>query len=105
MDLEAVEQIKQLKARYCRYIDTKRWSDWASTLTHDAVLIHPSEGLHNPLTGRDQIVELVSRYLADVVTVHVVHMPEIEVLGPDAARACWSMFDRLVYPSSDGRGR
>ncbi|POY23261.1 hypothetical protein C3469_22450, partial [Mycobacterium kansasii] len=32
-----MEAIKQLKARYCRYLDTKRWDDWRRLFTDDFV--------------------------------------------------------------------
>ena len=28
-----IEAIKQLKARYCRYLDTKQWDDWRQLFT------------------------------------------------------------------------
>jgi 3-phenylpropionate/cinnamic acid dioxygenase small subunit len=31
--LEALEQIKQLKARYFRFVDTKRWQEWGELFT------------------------------------------------------------------------
>ena len=30
-----IEAIKQLKARYCRYLDAKRWDDWRELFTDD----------------------------------------------------------------------
>ena len=35
MDIEA---IKQLKARYFRFMDEKRWDEWGQVFTHDATL-------------------------------------------------------------------
>ncbi|MBC8188544.1 MAG: nuclear transport factor 2 family protein, partial [Proteobacteria bacterium] len=32
-------------------------------------------------------------FLADVLTVHHGHMPEIEITGPDTASGIWSMVD------------
>ena len=32
-----IEAIKQLKARYCRYLDTKQWDDWRTLFTDDFV--------------------------------------------------------------------
>ena len=32
-----VESIKQLKARYCRYLDTKDWARWRDLFTDDFV--------------------------------------------------------------------
>ena len=35
--LLAIEAIKQLKARYCRYLDAKDWATWRGIFTHDFV--------------------------------------------------------------------
>ena len=35
--LTDVESIKQLKARYCRYLDTKDWDRWRDLFTDDFV--------------------------------------------------------------------
>ena len=32
-----IEAIKQLKARYCRYLDTKDWQAWRSIFADDFV--------------------------------------------------------------------
>ena len=32
-----IESIKQLKARYCRYLDTKDWDRWRDLFTDDFV--------------------------------------------------------------------
>jgi hypothetical protein len=32
-----VEAIKQLKARYCRYLDTKDWNQWRTVFADDFV--------------------------------------------------------------------
>lgn len=104
MDLEAIEEVKQLKARYFRYLDTKQWERWATVFTHDAVLEHPANRAE-PVVGRDQIVEMVSTQLAEVTTVHHGHMPEIEVLDDTHARGVWAMSDLLSFPVPGGRGR
>jgi uncharacterized protein (TIGR02246 family) len=101
MDLEVIEELKQLKARYFRYLDTKDWAAWATVFTEDAVLEHPANRVE-AVAGRDAIVELVSASLGDAVTIHHGHMPEIEVLGPDTARGVWAMYDRLIFPVTDG---
>ena len=36
-DLYEVEAIKQLKARYCRYLDTKDWDTWRTIFADDFV--------------------------------------------------------------------
>jgi hypothetical protein len=42
--LVAIEEIKQLKARHARVVDTKRWESLADVFTEDAVMRHPHLG-------------------------------------------------------------
>ena len=39
--MEALEDIRVLKARYCRYVDTKDWDSFASLFRREAVLCFP----------------------------------------------------------------
>lgn len=104
MELEEIEAIKQLKARYFRYLDTKQWDRWADVFTEDAVLDHPANR-PEPIRGRTAIVATVSTGLAELVTVHHGHMPEIEVTGPREAKGIWAMYDLLIGPTPDGNGQ
>ncbi len=104
MSLEEVEAIKQLKARYFRFLDTKQWDRWADVFTEDAVLDHPANR-PTPLRGRREIVATVSTNLAEMVTIHHGHMPEIELLDSDHAKGIWAMYDRLIGPTPDGNGQ
>jgi SnoaL-like domain len=102
MKLEEIEQIKQLKARYFRYLDTRQWDKWATVFTADAVLEHPV-ARPDPVIGRDAIIRLVSA--EDRVTVHHGHMPEIEIIDELTARGVWAMTDLILWPPQAGRGR
>jgi ketosteroid isomerase-like protein len=95
MSWEEIEAIKQLKARYFRYMDTKQWDKWGDVFTEDAELVNP-QSRDVPLKGRAEIVRVVSTNLENVISVHHGHMPEIELLGPNEARGVWSMFDLLI---------
>lgn len=97
--LIAIEEIKNLKARYFRCVDTKDWSGLRSVFTDDAVLEIP-ENFENPF-GPDDFVEMVAAALANAVSVHHGHMPEIEILSDDRARAIWAMNDLLLFPPGD----
>jgi uncharacterized protein (TIGR02246 family) len=90
-----IEEIKQLKARYFRCLDTKDWTGLADVFTADAAL--EAEG--NVREGRDNIVGFIAKFLDGVVTVHHGHMPEITVTGPDTATGIWAMHDSLVFPT------
>ncbi|MGH2684523.1 MAG: nuclear transport factor 2 family protein, partial [Actinomycetota bacterium] len=94
--LAEIEEIKQLKARYFRLMDTKQWSAWAEQLADDCVL----EYVDRPtvrLEGRDAIVEYVRGALDEAISVHQGQMPEIELTGPTSARATWAMSDVVEW--------
>lgn len=98
--LRDIEAIKQLKARYFRLLDTKRWEEWGSVFTVNAVMEVPEANMVN--RGRDAIVSNVSAALAGSRTVHHGHMPEIEITGEDSAAGIWAMFDHVEWPERDG---
>jgi hypothetical protein len=99
--LTDIEAIKQLKARYFRLMDQKRWDEWASVFAADAHLVVPEGGVDE--RGRAAVVASVSGVLEGVRTVHHGHMPEIEITGADTARGVWAMFDYVEFPTgADG---
>ena len=80
-----IEAIKQLKARYFRFLDTKQWDDWGMVFTEDVVMEVPEADMVN--NGRAEVVGNVSAALAGTTTTHHGHMPEIDITGPDTAGA------------------
>lgn len=94
--LVAIEEIRQLKARYFRTLDRQEWDEFGAVFARDGVLEVPEVDMVSE--GRDAIVTGVSRALAGARTVHHGHMPEIEVTGPDTARGIWAMFDYVEWP-------
>ena len=98
-----IEEIKQLKARYFRLMDTQQWQEWSRIFTEDASLRWGSDEAAI-VHGREKIVESVRTVLRDAVTVHHGHMPEIEILSEDRARGIWAMFDHVETPEFELRG-
>ena len=104
LDLEAIERIRQQKAKYCRYLDTKQFDAWESIFKPDAKIIFYN--LDNSVLAEfNSIEELshVSRGLfATTRTIHQTHNLEIEFKSPAEASAIWSMEDWHVYaPEGD----
>jgi hypothetical protein len=110
--LMAIEQIRQLKARYFRLMDTKQFESLREVFAADAVF-DPSEARHDPgpgavapdgpiLTGVDEIVTFIAAALATIKSVHHGHTPEIEILSDTTARAIVPMEDRNLIVS-EGR--
>jgi uncharacterized protein (TIGR02246 family) len=98
--LEAIEEIKQLKARYFRCMDTKDWDGFTAVFAPDArmdVSGEMSDG-DGVTTGRRQIAAFVRRSIEDVTTVHHGHTPEIDVTSPTSATGVWAMEDHLWWP-------
>lgn len=100
--LLAIEEIKQLKARYFRCMDTKDWDGFAAVFAPDADMDVSGEVPHDPESGlrhgNTAIAAFVRSNVDPVVTVHHGHMPEITVHDEDTASGIWSMEDKLRWP-------
>lgn len=109
--LLAIEEIARLKARYFRLLDTRQWDEFGTLFAADAVfdMRQAAGGPADPralVTGAAAIVAFVRNAVDGLTTVHHGHMPEIDVLTPDAARATWAMYDHLRWPAGGhGAGR
>lgn len=102
--LADVEAIRQLKARYFRLMDQKRWDEMRDVFVDDVVIRTPDDtGDDSPVIGRDAFVDMISPMLERVITVHHGHMSEISVDG-DTAEGVWSMEDHLWWPPEVGLG-
>ena len=98
--LLAIEEIKQLKARYFRSMDTKDWEGFAGVFAPNAVLdvtgeTGTDEGI---VRGNELIAEYVRGHVDPVTTVHHGHMPEIDITSSTEATGIWSMEDMLRWP-------
>jgi uncharacterized protein (TIGR02246 family) len=96
-NLEEIAAIQQLKARYFRLMDTKQWDAFGELFTLDATL-SASPDPNETFTGRAEIVRRVSAALRNATTVHHGHMPEIALIGPNAATGIWAMYDFVEMP-------
>lgn len=88
--------ICNVKADYCRLLDTKDWAAWLNVFTEDVVVDVPEAG-QPATTTRDDFVWPLSKLLAEVKTCHQVHAPQITIEG-DGAKVIWAMQDRLIWP-------
>jgi hypothetical protein len=101
MDLEqlrALEQIRLLKARYCRFIDTQQWDAFARLFAKDASMTFYDVGgaVLYRFAGLQQFLASTIEALSGT-QYHQVHNPEIELTSKGSALAIWSMEDRIVY--------
>jgi hypothetical protein len=110
-DLVALEEIRVLKARYCRLCDTRQWDELFSLFTEDAVFGAPEADNRDPgditqaykvgyAAGRDNIAEIyrgMSESIGEMV--HQAFMPELELTSPDTATGIWGLEDLFWYTS------
>jgi hypothetical protein len=104
--IKDIEALKQLKARYCRFLDAKDWTAWRGIFTDD-FLSDTSEAGGKIIAGADEFVAFVRRTLGAPhrATVHQVHAPEIELTSETAARGVWALEDFLRFaPGLSMRG-
>ena len=95
---EDLDAIKQLKARYCRTMDTKDWAGMRKVFT-DNVIVDSSDSGGNVMTGADEFLAFLQGAIGDAVTVHHCHTPEIELTSPTTASGVWAMEDMLRWPN------
>jgi uncharacterized protein (TIGR02246 family) len=95
--VDDVEAIKQLKARYFRTMDTKDWAAMRRLFADDVVMDTTDSG-GGVVTGADSFMEVLVPTLADAVTVHHGHMPEITLISASTATGVWALHDEIVWP-------
>jgi hypothetical protein len=105
--MDAVEQIKSLKARYFRFMDTKNWEGYQGLFTDDVVFdvrggmeaTKPDARYDEPpITGVEAVVNFIRTGLQHAVSIHQGFMPEIELTSPNSARGIWGMSDIIRAP-------
>ncbi|WP_157220693.1 nuclear transport factor 2 family protein [Flavisphingomonas formosensis] len=122
--LIAIEEIKALKARYFRCVDSKDWTGLEAVFAPDIVFDRTySSSVRNPGTsawnpplpsparlvrGREAVMQMVRAAVETLRTVHHGHMPEIELVDETHATGIWAMADELRAPDGTlilaGRG-
>ena len=94
-DLVELEAIKQLKYRYIRALDQKRWDDLAQCLTVDATAAYG--GGKYSFQGREAILDFLRDSLGPaVLSMHQVHQPELSLTSATTATGTWALQDVVI---------
>lgn len=98
--LWAIEEIKQLKARYFRFMDGKDWAGMRTIFTDDATFdartalsIEPQGGEDAIVRGGEAIAAFIEGAVTALRTTHHGHCHEITIDGPDDAHGVIAMED------------
>jgi uncharacterized protein (TIGR02246 family) len=101
--LLAVEEIKKVKARYFRFIDTKDNEGFLDQFTEDLhwVLLDVEGNVQTDLHSRDEMGAFLAPMAdarVDGFSVHHGHTPEIEIIDDRTATGIWAMSDYIRMP-------
>ncbi|MEH1168265.1 nuclear transport factor 2 family protein [Micromonospora sp. CPCC 205539] len=101
--LNAIEDIRDLEARYARYADEKRWDDLAGLFAEDG-WFRPLDVDGNEVAymgSREAIAtQLNTRNSGDVQPIHQLFTHEIEIESASTAKAVWAMADLIFRGDS-----
>jgi uncharacterized protein (TIGR02246 family) len=95
--MDNIEEIKKLKARYFRTMDTKDWTGMREVFTDDVVIDTTGSG-GDVISGADEFLAFLQPMLQEAITVHHGHMPEIEITSASTATGIWALQDTIVWP-------
>ena len=104
-EIRAIEQIRQLKMRYFRFVDTKDWDGLATLFCTDAVFdtrgaagqeAGAQDGPHVS-RGRDGIVAFIREAMQVTRSVHHGHGHEVTVDAPGEAHGVIAMEDIVEW--------
>lgn len=105
INIRDTDQVQRIMSAYCRYIDTKQWESLSAIIADNASLeFQDVDG--NTLyafTGPLGLVKASKDAIAELVTVHHLHNPEISFSDDQHASAIWAMEDRFYKPDSSGK--
>lgn len=93
--LQAIEDIRCLKARYFRYMDTKQWPLLPGLFAPDIKVLTPAGDVY--MDGGPAFAASLQRSLEHSVSVHQGFMGEIEIIDAQNATAVWAMQDVIEW--------
>ncbi len=94
--LREIEAIKQLKYRYMRGIDEKRWDEIEACFVPDATCSY--SGGKYAYDGREAIMKFLTESMGrpTFLSSHRVHHPEIEITSDTSATGTWALEDYVI---------
>lgn len=93
--LEAIEDIRSLKARYFRLIDTKQWGELRHCFTSDMTVLTPEGEVY--ARGGAAYADGLRASLETAVSCHQGLTHEIDVIDAENARGVWAMQDVIEW--------
>jgi hypothetical protein len=96
--LAAIEDIKVLKARYWRLIDTRQWDEYRTLFAPGMCFDFPELGRAVPA---EDFIPWTMSFLEGSISIHRGYAPEIDIIDENNARGVWPFEDRIYW--QDGK--
>lgn len=93
--LEAIEEIRSLKARYFRLMDMKLWDELRDVFCADLKVVTPEGKIY--VEGGDAYAAALRNSLEHAVSCHQGLTGEVDVIDAENARAVWAMQDVIEW--------
>jgi SnoaL-like domain len=93
--LEAIEEIRHLKARYFRFMDCKLWDQLPSVFTADMRVITPDGRIW--IEGGSNYAASLASTLQNAISCHQGLTAEIDILDANHATGIWAMQDVIEW--------
>jgi len=88
--LSDLEEIKQLKSRYCRATDLCDVALLRTLFTPDVTVDYRGGAYRATCHGIDEMLDfLLNAHHSEMITMHQAHLPDIRFTGPDDAEGSW----------------
>jgi hypothetical protein len=103
-NLEIMETVRQRKAKYCRYLDTKQFDQWEALFKPDAKIVfyNPDNTVAHSFESAKNLSTPTRSLFATTQTIHQTHNSEIDFKSTTELSAIWSMEDWHIYaPEGD----
>jgi deazaflavin-dependent oxidoreductase (nitroreductase family) len=97
----AIEEIKQLKAKYFRFVDKKKWANLEALFTPECTFVFESTlpGVAaTQYASASEFASAVAIRQADTIAMHHGHTPEITLIDAERAAGIWVLEDVVQRP-------
>jgi uncharacterized protein (TIGR02246 family) len=96
-----IEEIKQLKARYCMCVAKEDWQTFETLFAEDLQFITTDGTIHEPRSG---FMAFHKKNIQQAKLWGVIHCytPLITLTGANTATGIWAMEDFHVWPGTEG---
>jgi hypothetical protein len=93
--LDAIEEIRLLKARYFRFMDTKQFDQLPTLFAPDLTVLTPKGDVYQQ--GGPEFAASLRHSLEHSVSVHQGFMGEVEIIDAQNAKGIWAMQDVIEW--------